>query len=633
MAIILKKCTSSVKGEQQLARRIDLIADNSITLCFNIDFLPAVREIDLFLLSDKLGGFIIEVKAIGFDAIQGISPSEWVISGRGVTQNPLLQAYDQFDGLRNYWKAHKKSKLPRICVTACFPEISRAEWLSRFPNDSYPWMLAFGLIFKEDLIDLTAFYDRLAYVMAYPPIRLGFLPSPPRKDFLLDLRDIFAVVRPNELSQNDRQRLVAIERGVNAAVKADFPTGQFTCAIFSGYPGTGKTFRLLSIALSHVFEGSSVLFVCFNKTLASEVRRLLQFSEKLKHASGRLEIRDVFHLTLRDQEINGLKLGSFPNPDVWGETVVASFKEKQSEGSLRVDIYDTVLVDESHDMMDWHFEVINFHTRETTSVCVAAGRGQDLYRSESTVANWVKSRARGNPIQQKQLRRNFRNTPMQYFAALAFHKAWPLKLNEVFKAYSIVASNKGRNDEFDFDRQGGPLQYISIPTLKGEFDNEAQDQDILVSQEYVKIIKKEIRLIQADKCAKLVGLLILVPAEKSQQTRWARLALDNICQLDCSISYIDYTVDEARRGSASSDQIRLCTFHSSRGLEGDRALIFGLEYIEKVALQANAKAENLGFIALSRGVHDTTVIVRNHFLNNVHSLLKEIETIGNINKL
>jgi hypothetical protein len=168
--------------------------------------------------------------------------------------------------------------------------------------------------------------------------------------------------------------------------------------------------------------------------------------------------------------------------------------------------------------------------------------------------------------------------------------------------------------------------------LQGEFDNQSQDQNILVSQEYAKIIKNEIEQIKIDNFAKLVGLLILVPAEKSQQTNCARLALESICQSDRSVSYIDYTIEKARRGSALSGQIRLCTFHSSRGLEGDRIIIFGLENIQKVALQAQAKPENLGFIALSRGVYETSVVARSYFSNNVHSILKEIVTIDDLHK-
>lgn len=90
------------------------------------------------------------------------------------------------------------------------------------------------------------------------------------------------------------------------------------------------------------------------------------------------------------------------------------------------------------------------------------------------------------------------------------------------------------------------------------------------------------------------------------------------------MSFIDYTVDRAKRASARSEEIRLCTFHSARGLEGERVLIFGLEDIDSLAKKANVKPENLGFIALSRGLFRTAVVVRSFFENSTHKLLKEI---------
>lgn len=46
------------------------------------------------------------------------------------------------------------------------------------------------------------------------------------------------------------------------------------------------------------------------------------------------------------------------------------------------------------------------------------------------------------------------------------------------------------------------------------------------------------------------------------------------------VSFIDYTKEDNRRSVASNSDVRLCTFHSSRGLEGERVIIFGLETIE-----------------------------------------------------
>lgn len=53
-------------------------------------------------------------------------------------------------------------------------------------------------------------------------------------------------------------------------------------------------------------------------------------------------------------------------------------------------------------------------------------------------------------------------------------------------------------------------------------------------------------------------------------------------------------------------------------------MVFGLEQIDKFAAKTNVKAENLGFIALSRGIFRTTVVARSYYTNSVHKLLKAI---------
>jgi len=45
--------------------------------------------------------------------------------------------------------------------------------------------------------------------------------------------------------------------------------------LFRGAPGTGKTFRLLEIALAHAHAERSVLLACYKTVLAAELRRML----------------------------------------------------------------------------------------------------------------------------------------------------------------------------------------------------------------------------------------------------------------------------------------------------------------------------------------------------------------------
>lgn len=625
MAEVLNPCTARGKGEQRLARLLESFDDSQLLLGFTIDFIPGGREIDLLLLHEALGIYVLEVKAVPLSAIKSVSPNAWVIEGREASESPLRQAYAQFEGLRSYWDARMRSKLNPVCATACLPGITRYEWLRCFPPDSYPASIAEGLIFQDDLLDAATLKSRLAVAMASPAIRSGRSPAKLNSSLLGDLRSLFGATRRQEPGVSDRQRLKSIEVRINKELLQDFPPGGQAFAVFTGNPGTGKTFRLLSVGVAHAYSQRKVLFACFNKTLASDVTRLLSFNEKLAHTPYGVDVADAFQLAKRVFEMNGFGMNGSSSPDEWGQMVVSEMKRKV--GEIMIDGYDTILVDEAHDMMDWQLELIRLHAKDGATVCIAVGKGQELYRDDSSALSWLEDMSSGQQLSRFPLRRNFRNTKAQYFAALAFHQAWPDKLDKVQSAYSSVFNKSSRkSEELDFGRDGEPLTYIPLPALAGEFENFGSNQTDLIAAEYTSILQKEVEELLAEG-GNPVGLLVLVPSETCQHAICARAALREIKRKEGgAVGFIDYTDDDSRRSTAMTHEVRLCTFHSSRGLEGERVVIFGLEQIEAFAANTNVKPENLAFIALSRGIFRTVLVVRTFFTNSVHALLKRIVT-------
>jgi hypothetical protein len=55
--------------------------------------------------------------------------------------------------------------------------------------------------------------------------------------------------------------------------------------------------------------------------------------------------------------------------------------------------------------------------------------------------------------------------------------------------------------------------------------------------------------------------------------------------------------------------VRLCTFHSARGIEGTRVLVFGFQGIQKLVEESGQSVANLGYIVLSRSLFDCTLAV------------------------
>jgi superfamily I DNA/RNA helicase len=51
-------------------------------------------------------------------------------------------------------------------------------------------------------------------------------------------------------------------------------------------------------------------------------------------------------------------------------------------------------------------------------------------------------------------------------------------------------------------------------------------------------------------------------------------------------------------------EVRLSTFHSTRGIEGQRVIIFGIEQVLDIAQKVNAEPRNLGYIDSSKRLAD-----------------------------
>ena len=625
MHLTLSPCLARSRGEQELASLFESFECPTFRLCFSLGFLPGVREIDLLLADTELGCYLVEIKAVTLDMIESVAPNEWRISGRASTESPLQQAYAQYEGLEQFWNTRMRTRLPFIAITACFPKISRQEWQEAFPARTYAGTITEGLIFRDDLQTLPSLRDRLARVMNAPSIRSGHEPYRLGTKFLAELTEFLAAAKPQHPTEYDRLRLKAIEDGINKGLEKDFPVDGHQFGLFSGHPGTGKTFRLLSIGFFHAMRKRRVLFACFNKTLASDVRRLVGFSEGL-NASGRsLICADVFQLAIGIHKMNALPYQQGKSPDKWGESIVVWLRANPDAQRGR---FDTLLVDESHDMQDWQLELLELLIAPNASVYIAMGPGQSLYRANSAAFEWLKQLSGGRPIREKRLRRSFRNTPLQYAAALAFHQAWPDRLAQVSKTFESVTRPQARNEEFEFERRGAALSYAPIPALAHEFEHEGIRQDELVSTVYAGLIADEVSQMLDQAAGAAVNLLILVPSETGSAVRWVRLALEQVVNNRPGLSFIDYVEESNRRTIALSHEIRLSTFHSSRGLEGERVMIFGLEEIHQVATKAQAKPENLGFICLSRGIFRTTVVTRNYYRTQVHTLMEEVVKVS-----
>jgi hypothetical protein len=602
MAHLYTSIPTKYRGEQRLATQLASFSDERLHLWFGINYLPGVRDIDCILWYEEVGVFVIEVKAVPLRIIESFGYRTIKIAGRELQESPHLNAYGAQEELRRYLRP-RLQKIPFFDCSACWPEIARYDWDGYWNRDEVRGDFSKSMLFEEDITGgPTVLKKRLQHIAANPAVR-----SNAKRYFRHDtrqlerFRDALDFSAQPAAAPSDLEKLRIIEKDVSRRTRAEVPPGATTRILYNGHPGTGKTFRLLQIAHAHVTAGKKVLFVCFNKVLAADIRRYLSYSEQLRTAESKLRVADVFEMVVQYAAEQGITLSEGDDLEEWG-VEVARDMHKNQEALLK---YDTLLVDEGQDMKQWAFEMLSLHCRPDSTICIVAGKGQELYGGQST---WLRSFA--ETATQHRLNRNWRNTKPIFQLAQLFYEA-ELKSSRIsalvqrFRRKTVDVEG----EDLGFDREDGRYPSVRLidrsPLEKLDEDSlfYSQDSSDCMVREYKQIIEEQLNRIEANE--RRMDLLILVPDTTGLERRWALSALERL-----SIPFIDYTVKANRRDITQPDMVRLCTFHSARGLEGTRVIVFGFEGIESLARLSDADCCNLGYIVLSRSMYHCTLAVQ-----------------------
>jgi len=453
------------------------------------------------------------------------------------------------------------------------------------------------MLFYEDFHSTPkTLIERLTHIRANPP--RGEAPSGPfvnkRADLDALVRELHVNAKPIQ-APSDIERLKAIEQRVIKEERERVPPKSGQRWYYHGKPGTGKTFRLLRIGFWHAMEGCNVLYLCFNKVLGADVQRTLNFSERLALSDGCLDARDAFDVLRR---FVSSPVGDEDHDD-WARTVVELMREQVEE----LKKYDTILIDEAQDLPSWAFEMAFLHAAKNATILVASGRGQEMYGEESEALTVFRKKAKNH-----RCNRNFRNTEQISRFAMTFgdSEGDPSRIPAVVKSLRL---EPGSQQELIFERPGGALPALifmddsEIDALSEEALDYADLLDNARIRQYQRIIEIERDSLRASE--RPIDMLILVPSDKSFERNWVCGALDSM-----KAPYLDYTDPSKRRCPPQSDLIRVCTFHSSRGIEGQRVLIFGMERLDDLSKKIGVSPTKLGYIILSRASLDLAIAYR-----------------------
>jgi hypothetical protein len=573
-----RTCQTMKDHEKEVVEQIESLGMAELHLWPNLnDF--RTPEIDLFLIHERMGPFVVEMKSHTIDAIQSFNSSQWRVRGLPYETSPVNQVRKALEAILKRF-SEMEARPPFVVPTVLWSAIDRREWEEAFREDTPNLELGKGMLFRDDLISTTAQLEAaLRRAQLQPPVGSPGWPEPVTTEFLGFCKRYLSDGGPKLNIVADRERLRHFENKYENEFRARVPIDRGTRLILEGAPGTGKTWALMAIAWMHAEAGKKVLFLCYNKVLRADLARMLDTFDKTVLFNN-LEIRNIFEFLDRIQS-------DFPaegdGADDWASLIAAEL----SQGSLVSPLYDLILVDEAQDMKDYVEPVLQFALAEGGSVVLGLGTGQELYEN-LVPGSWLQRfQSTESPI----LCDNVYRTPEEiFFVAQAVRQSSigqdriTADIRKIVDGYCRIPEGRirprNRTNKLAFHR----VRTVPVVESSPDFPRFVADVQKCISQSAKLMPAEETRS----------NLLLLVPSSKSLWLPAIRKALQSM-GWDC----LDYVEKSNRDRTPEPNEVRLTTYHSARGIEAHTVILFDLNTLY-VNFQGQELVEKLLYIGLTR---------------------------------
>lgn len=572
------------RGERDFADRLLPLLDATSHVWFDLQP-PGGNEIDVLLVHETIGAFVIEVKAKPLSMVETYDLETCVFTDQRGTRTPVKQAHWAMTKLRSFLEDAGIDRPPFFFATAAFPRIDRDEMLERFAPGGIAGvsmrMHLDGLAFSDDFTTVEEFEGRLHAITRRPPLQ-----NPPRRPVpsaeqvrqLIEATTGRGAAVPGRTEPTKKPQFVTVPgRTQKDSVKRYLEPATRAPVVLRGYPGTGKTQALLDIAIAHAQAGRQVLFTCYNKVLATALRASLGVRDVPEGVRERLLVKDVFEIK---SGLSGDDLG------VYSAT------------------FGTVCVDEAQDMWGSLVEFVQQLATPEAEWFLADGTGQELYdnvREEHSPASHLLAAARqpGGGIQQ-QLNVQFRTSNA---AALFAQGVFRTELDPTKIEGWVKERPLPRDEEQGFDlglEAAGGLPTFSI--VRALEESTARPQALVKA--YAEEIAAELRMLEA--LGTPNDLMVMVPRLADEHG----LVLAAIESL--GVPYLDQISTDNRRQALPDGHIRLVTVHSARGVAATRVILFGSHdhrFGGSKRIPPHIVNRNAGYIALTRAKHGTRIVL------------------------
>ena len=141
-------------GEFVVGKILEKFTNPGLELWFDVNYIAGVTDLDLILMDNQVGMYIIEIKSVPLDSIETFTMTDFSLKEKQVRQHPKSQLLTASLKLRDYLKRfpkfNDKRRMPFLQTTVLWSEITRKEWKLRF-NDPAISSFEEMCIFKDDL--------------------------------------------------------------------------------------------------------------------------------------------------------------------------------------------------------------------------------------------------------------------------------------------------------------------------------------------------------------------------------------------------------------------------------------------------------------------------------------------------
>jgi hypothetical protein len=276
--------------------------------------------------------------------------------------------------------------------------------------------------------------------------------------------------------------------------------------------------------------------------------------------------------------------------------------------------YDIILIDESQDLRDGFFQVVEQIARPNAAWFVAYGKGQEtnnFFKDETHPSPWLKDYL--EKADANHLKRSFRNSTKAFLLAQSFWEKFPQLGEAKVWLKGKFSQQSSAENQFELD--------LEIPQTKNDFKVE-----LLPSERKRKSAIKNIVLTAIEDSRRAnrgedLLVAVLAPSMKKPEEseepvssgyELVKEVLEDVSR-EFEIEFHDLVPKENRRDVPKIGAIRLVTLQGIRGLSASHVIIFDLLQLEKWAKRTGGSIKppivNLTYIALSRSKASTIVAI------------------------